>query len=774
MIMPRFSIVVPHTEDATYLRDVLDSVLTQAFPDLELILVGSAPGGDAAAIVDEYAQTDSRLVRIERPGDPSADGDLSVERDLGASRAEGDYLLLLDCDVLLMPGALEALDDRLTELGSPELLLFDHERRDWLSRITPSGDTELLADLELIGDGEFATAAAPQAVRVTPLPWNRAVRRDFYVEHSAMFSTPAALPALVLAERTLLAARSVGALDAICTQRLRRRTVGRWMEILIGDGLLAVQGYRQVLETFATPEGRPAGTEAEQKTLASALYDEMFLGALAIMQRSLEAPDAARRGFLVAAADALRAVRPEGWTRPAEADGLRAAALETGSYLRFRTVERAGTTLVKGRKQLRLRRHNTARRAIKAIYRANLRRPVEKGLVAYQAYWNRQIACNPEAIYRKAKELAPGTRGVWVLNKDAAALAPKGVKTVVAGSRAYWELMARAEFLVTNASWTGDIVKRPDQTYIQTHHGTPLKKMGLDQRDYPAATMNFNQMLQSIDQWDVSLSSNRHSTQVWERVYPSSYTTLESGYPRNDVYQHATAEDVARIRAELGIEPGQKAILYAPTHRDYRKGFVPPLDLEAFCAGLGDEYVVLVRAHYFYGANKRLQLQTRRGVLRDVSAYPSVEELALASDALLGDYSSVMFDYANLDRPIVVHAPDWEVYKESRGVYIDLVSGRPGDTPGVVATDVEGLIEAFRSGAWESEQSAKLRAAFRERFCQFDDGRAAERVVRRVFLGETADIPFIPLDERSPAPRPSAVAADAAGSEAADDAKAHA
>ncbi|WP_042401255.1 bifunctional glycosyltransferase/CDP-glycerol:glycerophosphate glycerophosphotransferase [Streptacidiphilus carbonis] len=764
--MPRFSIVVPHTEDAAYLRDVLDSVLTQVFPDLELIVVGSASGGDAAVLIDEYAQRDPRLVRVQRTDGAPADDELSAERDLGAARAGGEYLLLLDRDVLLMPGALEALDERLTELGSPEVLLFDHEHRDWLGRIDASEDAELLAELDQQTDGVFATAAAPEVVRVTPLLWNRVLRRDFHAAQAASG------PALVSAERTLLAARTVGALDAICVQRLRRRPVGRWTDAVLGDGLRVVQGYRQVLESFAAPDGRAVGTEEQRKALASALYDGMFLAALSTMGRSRETPDAPRRAFLTAAAEALRAVRPAGWTRPAEADGLRAAALEQGSYLRFRAVERAGATALKGRKQLRRRRNNTARRAMRAIYLANLRRPVEKGLVAYQAYWNRSIACNPEAIYRKAQEVAPGMRGVWVLNKEAAQLAPKGVPTVVVGSRGYWELMARAEFLVTNASWSGDVVKRPDQTYIQTHHGTPLKKMGLDQRDYPAASMNFARMLDSIDMWDVSLSSNRHSTQVWERVYPSGYTTLESGYPRNDVYQHATAADVARIRAGLGIEPGKKAILYAPTHRDYRKGFVPPLDLEAFCAGLGDEYVVLVRAHYFYGANKRLQLQSRRGVLRDVSAHPSVEELALASDALLADYSSVMFDYANLDRPIVVHAPDWEVYKESRGVYMDLVSGRPGDTPGVVATDVEGLIEAFRSGAWEGEESAKLRAAFRERFCQFDDGRAAERVVRRVFLREPGDIPFIPLDERTPAPRPSSLTGDDASAGVAVEAQA--
>ena len=98
---------------------------------------------------------------------------------------------------------------------------------------------------------------------------------------------------------------------------------------------------------------------------------------------------------------------------------------------------------------------------------------------------------------------------------------------------------------------------------------------------------------------------------------------------------------------------------------------------------------------------------------------------------LLTDYSSIMFDYAVLDRPIVIHAPDWEAYKTLRGVYFDLMT----EHPGVVTRTEPEVVEALRTDAW-SEDAARARAAFRARFCALEDGRAADRVVRRVWLGE--------------------------------------
>jgi CDP-glycerol glycerophosphotransferase len=93
-----------------------------------------------------------------------------------------------------------------------------------------------------------------------------------------------------------------------------------------------------------------------------------------------------------------------------------------------------------------------------------------------------------------------------------------------------------------------------------------------------------------------------------------------------------------------------------------------------------------------------------------------------------------MFDYAVLDRPIVIHAPDWEVYRAMRGTYFDLLA----EPPGLVTRTDAGVVDALRSGAAAGEEATAARAAFRARYCALDDGGAAERVVRRVFLGEPA------------------------------------
>jgi CDP-glycerol glycerophosphotransferase len=140
------------------------------------------------------------------------------------------------------------------------------------------------------------------------------------------------------------------------------------------------------------------------------------------------------------------------------------------------------------------------------------------------------------------------------------------------------------------------------------------------------------------------------------------------------------------------------------------------------------------RLHYFYEGEQGSR-PAGSGRVLDVASHPSVEELCLAADVLITDYSALMFDYGVLDRPLVVHAPDWEEYRELRGTYFDLLA----EPPGVVTRTEEELVEAFRSGAVWGEEAARLRAAFRARFCALDDGRAAERVVRRVWLSETEE-----------------------------------
>jgi CDP-glycerol glycerophosphotransferase len=289
--------------------------------------------------------------------------------------------------------------------------------------------------------------------------------------------------------------------------------------------------------------------------------------------------------------------------------------------------------------------------------------------------------------------------------------------------------------LINNVNWPNYVRKRPGSVHLMTHHGTPLKVMGLDQRAYPGGVQDadFAGQMRRADRWDFSITANAFSTQMWERAYPCRYETLETGYPRNDRLAVATVEDVARARARLGIEPGERAVLYAPTHREHHPGYHPPFDPTEFVEALGPHGLLLVRSHYFQDRAAAPPAASRPGDrVRDVSSYPSVEELYLATDVLVTDYSSVMFDYAILDRPIVVYAPDWQAYRLVRGVYLDITT----DPPGAVTMTFPDLLDLFRTGAVENDAAAKARSQFRRRFCALEDGRASERVVRKVLLGE--------------------------------------
>jgi CDP-glycerol glycerophosphotransferase (TagB/SpsB family) len=269
------------------------------------------------------------------------------------------------------------------------------------------------------------------------------------------------------------------------------------------------------------------------------------------------------------------------------------------------------------------------------------------------------------------------------------------------------------------------------------------------------ASGDFTGLVAQVDRWDFGLSANRHSTQTWERAFPGTYELLEYGSPRNDVYYTATAEDVTRARRELGVPEGRKALLYAPAHRDapHDRATGPDarLDPEAFCEAAGEEYVVLLRGRDVHGDGTSRRMGGR---IIHVPERHSVEDVCLAADALITDHSPLMFDYAHLDRPIVIHTEGWDVLRETRGVCFDL----PATPPGHVARTGRELADLFLDGSYADVEADALRAAFRERFCQFDDGRAAERVVRRVFLGEGPRTlpPVVPLAERTPAPAPAA------------------
>ncbi|MDG9721766.1 bifunctional glycosyltransferase/CDP-glycerol:glycerophosphate glycerophosphotransferase [Streptomyces sp. DH41] len=731
--MPRFSIIVPSHGVAGRLSLALDSVLAQSFGDFELIPVHDAPDRAEAEVVQERAERDSRVAPTHSP--PSAG--LAGARNTGMRAATGAYLLFLDGDDILVPGALAALDARLADTGGVDVLYTEHERVPWWEGETTNPAAPLLAKAP---DGAFAPDRAPHLTGVRLPAWSAVYRRTFLTERRLAFPdghfTDVGFGALVAAR-----AERVAVLRSVVVRHLVRRQGNRLN--LPGEHHADLLDQAELALADAAARRLPPERRGP-------LFEQLFAAVLKTATHPRRLTRQGRRAFFRRASGLYRRHRPAGFRPPGGRLGVQHRLLASGSYAAFRALRAANraATGVLGR----LPCPHGLRTRLR--YRLRLRRPLDPDLVVYCAYWGRGYACNPAAIHARARELAPHLRSVFLVEPGQAHTVPEDVDHAVIGSRRYWDVLARAKYLVNNANFAEDVVKRPGSVHVQTQHGTPLKTMGVDQSTYPvvaAASGSFAKLLGRVDRWDYNLSANRHSTQMWERAFPGSYENLEYGYPRNDVYCTATADDVARVRRELGVPEGKTAVLYAPTHRDYATGpdtgpGTGGLDLEAFCEAAGEDVVVLLRAHYFHDRGGARST----GRIIDVTAHRSSEDVCLAADALVTDYSSIMFDYANLDRPIVVYADDWDVYRETRGVYFDLMTTPPGP---VVRTPEE-LARVFHDGTYAGPASAASRAAFRERFCEFDDGRAAERVVRRVLLGEPPEAlpPVIPLAERVPAP----------------------
>jgi CDP-glycerol glycerophosphotransferase len=230
------------------------------------------------------------------------------------------------------------------------------------------------------------------------------------------------------------------------------------------------------------------------------------------------------------------------------------------------------------------------------------------------------------------------------------------------------------------------------------------------------------------------VSPSRFASPILRRAYAIEGEMLETGYPRDDILARPDRDELsAQLKRRLGIPEDKRTVLYAPTYRDHmvdRRGRYRldlHLDLERLKQAVGDDTVVLFRKHHYVVD----QVPTDPdGFVRDLSKYPDGTELLLAADVLLTDYSSMMFDFANTGRPMLFFTYDLDAYgDEIRGFYVDFVETVPGPllrtTDDVVAAlgDLDGVQARY----------AERYAAFRQKFCELDDGNASARVVDRIF-----------------------------------------
>ena len=248
---------------------------------------------------------------------------------------------------------------------------------------------------------------------------------------------------------------------------------------------------------------------------------------------------------------------------------------------------------------------------------------------------------------------------------------------MITGSDAWYDKLTRAKVIVGNDNFPLWFRKRPGQYWLQTWHGWPIKRLLFDAHPNFVGLSYRRLMARQASDWDLLLAQSGEAAQ---RIAGSAHYTgpvLEGEYPRNLALEQAM-QDVASVKANLGIPTGKRVILWAPTWRYSADELIFPAEKIA----RENDAVVLVRGHHMRAVHRKGKN------VKNVSSYPCVEELLAIADLLISDYSSIFFDYALTGKPSIVYAPDLEIYKtQERGFYSDW----PNDSGRPVALTTEAL-----------------------------------------------------------------------------------
>ncbi len=368
--------------------------------------------------------------------------------------------------------------------------------------------------------------------------------------------------------------------------------------------------------------------------------------------------------------------------------------------------------------------------------------PLQEKTILFESFQGRLVACSPRAMYLAAlkdPKYADYTF-IWSvrdLKKHADLKKNPNTKLVKYNTKSYLRVLATAKYWVTNSTMLTYITPKADQVFVQTWHGTPLKRLGCDltlpdnkAQKLPEIHKQYKTQGEKITYF---LSPSEFYTEKIGSAYGQTPEEIQRkfipcGYPRNDFLFNHTPEDVRRIKEKLNIPEDKKVLLYAPTFRDNTfetgKGFHYDIgiDFDLLQKELGEEYVILFRAHYF--VVDRFNMDAYNGFVIDVSRYDDINELYIVSDMLMTDYSSVFFDYANLNRPVMFFMYDYELYKGAmRDFYFDV-----SELPGPIVYTNDQLVDMIRT----TEKTFSYDQAYQDfnrKFNTYNDGNSSARAL---------------------------------------------
>ncbi len=360
--------------------------------------------------------------------------------------------------------------------------------------------------------------------------------------------------------------------------------------------------------------------------------------------------------------------------------------------------------------------------------------PQQENKVFYESFLGKSYSDNPKAMYEAFQKIG-SYKAVWSINKKQNI--PGNAKQVKRLGPRYFYHLATAKYVIVNSRMPMEYVKREGQIFVQTWHGTPLKKLAHDMQNFKMPNQTAETYLadfsKDIENWDYLLSQNAYATSKFKSAFKFEKEIIEMGYPRNDVLYKFDDLNVKMIKEKYQIKEDEQVLLYAPTYRDnqydenndYTQQI--KLDLDLLNKRLKN-WKIILRVHYLIA--QKIECEYENIIISPIAA--DINEQLIIADCLLTDYSSIMFDYANLRRPMIFYAYDLAEYStETRGFYQDYQKLICGES----IRDTNALIKILKSFTnYQNRYKAEI-DLFAEAYASNDNAAASEEVIKYL-IGE--------------------------------------
>jgi len=764
----KISIIIPVYNVQHYLKQCLNSVVSQSLLEIEVIAVNDGSTDNSLQILEDFQKEYQDLVKVYS----TENCGVSHARNYGLARAIGEYILFVDSDDFIEKNMCEklyqkAVDDQNDLVICGRYNVFENEHTGQMKRDIIG--TDLINRNFILSENKYELA------HILPFPWDKLFKRELL--EGMQFPENMRFEDLVFVYQVVCKAKHIGVVEEPL-YNYRKTTQGGFLNTFSKQTLDIIKAFELVFDYMKKNE------------YMDFYYDELeYICARHFLYRYVTLFKKENRGKL--------AIKLEIIDKTQDFLDSQLPNWRNNHYLNYSsgwlksrlvlfTNHRKMVFLTKVREHMPNKIYNmitrirnsskTWIRRIKKLKNSKAKMNLikkklplfavlaQKGAVYYTLlYEKRKIAPRDVLLESKHGEDVAGNIFALLreLSKEAyqdyrilLAIEPKSmakykrllenyeihdVHMIEIYSKSYAKALASAKYLVTDTSFPPYFIKKTDQVYLNTWHGTPLKAMGriVPAREYALGNVQRNFLIA-----DYLLYQNDFSKEVFltdymlKDIYPG--TILISGYPRNSVFFQK--ERYQQIRKECNIEKKQ-VIVYMPTWRGllHQKetdkqlkllsGFFDEIDSK-----LGDSQVFYVKLHPF--VKDQIDYTNYRHILEFPFEYETYDFLN-ASDVLITDYSSIMFDFGVTKRKMILFTYDREEYLTGRGLYLDI------DTLELPIVDtVEELIEELKVEEFEYP-------GFYEKFCSYDSIDTPKQICEMLLYGQTNETKQLRIEKLS-------------------------